>query len=138
MLWKVLIAEDIKENGILLKAILKERAECEIAVNGNQAIDAVFAAAEAGEPFDMVLLDIAMPELDGVSALEQIRKKEEEDRVPFGETVPIIMVTALKQQIFTAFNKGCDGYLVKPILKDVVISKIEEVLEERDNIKKQA
>ncbi len=74
---KTLIVEDDFTSRVLLQEVLKRDGTVHIAVNGKEAVDAVRAAMDAGEPYDLICLDIMMPEMDGYEALKEIRAIEE-------------------------------------------------------------
>jgi two-component system chemotaxis response regulator CheY len=116
---KTLIVEDDFVSRTLLQAMLKERGPAHIAVNGREAVDAVAAALEAGEPYQLICLDIMMPEMDGQTALKGIRALEEKRGIFSTDGVKILMTTALNdpRNVIAAFQGLCDNYLVKPIDK---------------------
>ena len=127
-MWKVLVVDDDFVNRKLLTAILNGRAKCDVAANGQEALEAYRYSLKQNTPYDIILLDIAMPDVNGIEVLKTIRKMEEENGVKFGEGIPIIMVTAYKEPFLQAFNKGCDDYILKPIDGEQLIVKIEEKL----------
>jgi len=84
---------------------------------------------EAGEPYDLVCLDILMPEMNGHEALKAIRQAEREYGVDVSNLVKVIMTTSKDgaQDIAEAFASGCDAYVVKPVNKvklDVELRKL--------------
>lgn len=125
-MWKVLVVDDEFVNRKLILEILKERAECDQAINGAEALTAYKGAIKARRPYDVILLDIAMPDIDGLTVLQKIRIMERKAGISFGAGVPIIMITAYKEPFLDAFHKGCDDYILKPINADDLIAKIEE------------
>ena len=127
---KILIAEDDFTSRLLLKGFLKTYGSVHIAINGRQAVESVRTALDEGEPYELICLDIMMPEMDGQEALAQIRSLEEAKGIPSYQGMKIIMTTALEdiETVSTAFNGLCDGYLVKPIQK-------ARLLEELHNLK---
>lgn len=114
---KTLIVEDDLSNRLLLHGILQTYGECHIAVNGQEAVTAFGKALGENAPYDLVCLDIMMPEMDGQETLRRFRKLEEEAGILMTDGVRVIMSTALddKKNIMTAFREQCDAYLVKPI-----------------------
>lgn len=116
---KALVVEDDFTSRLLLQKILVNYGEIHIAVNGLEAISAFSAAQKIGKPYDLVCLDIMMPEMDGLEALKKIRSTEEEHGVFSSNGAKIIMTTALSdiQNVSKAYQSLCDGYLVKPIEK---------------------
>lgn len=96
---------------------LSEYGDCDITVNGVEAVDAFQMALEDDEAYDLVCLDIMMPELDGYQTLERIREIEDENNVEEDKKVKVIMTTALSERRYVdrAFQLGCVAYAGKPI-----------------------
>lgn len=111
---KTLIVEDDFLSRKLMLAYLTPLGECDAAANGSEAIDAFMLAIGAGEQYDLITLDIMMPEMSGQEVLMRIRWLEEEHGLV---ATKIIMTTALKDRsnVMDSFYNQCDGYLVKPI-----------------------
>jgi two-component system, OmpR family, alkaline phosphatase synthesis response regulator PhoP len=118
---KVLIVDDDETNLRLLRGILQSKFSFEIieAKNGKAALEMI----KAQKPF-MVILDIMMPEMDGIQALEEIRKNEET------KDLPVIICSAVseKTKIITLFNQGIVDYILKPIKPIVLVNKIKDYL----------
>ena len=114
---KTLIVEDDFTSRLLLQASLSPYGECHVAVNGKEAVEAFQTARQEGRRYDLICMDIMMPEMDGQEALRQIRNLEDEAGVLSGEAAKIVMTTALEdmKNIVHAFKELCDGYLVKPV-----------------------
>lgn len=126
---KTLIVEDDFTSRLLLQEILKRFGEIHIAVNGKEAVEAVRSALAAGAPYDLICLDIMMPEMDGFEALKQIRSIEEARGINYSsEGSKVFMTTALDQikGVFQAFNGLCDAYLFKPIEKAKLVEQLHE------------
>ena len=123
---KTLIVEDDKTSHLLLKEILKPFGPSQSAGNGREAVEALRAALESGEPFDLVCLDIMMPEMDGQQALQEIRALEEAQG---SSGAKIIMTTALDdpKNVITAFSGLADAYLVKPIDKARLLEELRKL-----------
>ncbi|HCL56041.1 MAG TPA: histidine kinase [Spirochaetia bacterium] len=116
----ILIAEDIAINMVLLKTLiyrLVPGVKIIEAENGKEAIDALL-----NQKIDLVLMDVQMPEVDGLEAARQIREKEKITN----RHVPIIALTAgaLKSEREKAFSAGMDDFITKPIDK----KQLEEVI----------
>ena len=124
---KTLIVEDDFSSRLLLQTLLARRGDCHVAVNGLEAVKAVKTARVAGEPYDLVCMDIMMPEMDGQSALKMIRAMEASDGIVSTSGAKIVMTTALgdMKNVATAYRALCDGYLVKPIDR----AKLDALLE---------
>ena len=126
---KTLIAEDDFTSSLLLQEILKPYGPQNLAVNGKDAVEAVRASLETGEPYDLVCLDIMMPEMDGQTVLRRIREMEDKAGIFGPDGAKIIMTTALgnKENILEAFAEQCDGYLIKPIRKDELLRSLRKL-----------
>ncbi len=125
---KTLVVDDDFTNRLLLQEILQKYGTVHVAVNGREAVDAVLAAMEGKESYDMICLDIMMPEMDGQEALKVIRDAEKKKGINVGNGVKIIMTTALgdSKNVMNSFKGACDGYLIKPIEKAKLLGFIEE------------
>ena len=126
---KILITDDDFVCRKVMVKFLSEYGEADVAVNGNEALNAFKSAFEDGEPYDLVCLDIMMPEMDGQSVLKEIRDYEQSKGVFGLESVKIIMTTALNdpENIKTAFREQCEAYIVKPVDKDKLTQKLKEL-----------
>lgn len=119
----ILVVEDYPENRLLIQAFLKKMPlQLEFAVNGQEAIEKRFAL----DP-DLILMDIQMPILDGLSATQQIRQQEADTH---SQPVPIIALTAdaLSKTRDTCFEVGCNGFLTKPIEQSLLLQAMDKLL----------
>ena len=126
---RILIVDDEPHNRLLLQQILKSVGECDLAVDGREAVEAFMVALDDGLPYDLVLLDIMMPEMNGQDALRSIRAYEQEHGLTGAKEAVIFMVTALdtESQVVEAFFKGrCTDYITKPVRQEVLFNKLKE------------
>ncbi len=123
---RILIAEDDLASRKFMQQMLKSYGECDIVVDGIEAVDAFLLAWEEKEPYDLLFLDIMMPKLDGLKALKIIRDLEKDKKIKPEDRIKIIMTTALNEQqtVYSAFDLGCEAFAAKPINQ----SKMREVL----------
>ena len=114
---RVLIAEDDFASRKLMLRFLSKYGECDVTVDGAEAIEAFRMALESGEGYDLICLDIMMPKVDGYQALKQIREIEQGRAIPEDKAVKIIMTSALSEgrNVQKAFGLGCTAYAGKPI-----------------------
>lgn len=113
---KLLVVDDAKDNRILMQHILKKTgAAIEFAMDGKQAVDAIATAINDGAPFDLILMDMQMPIMDGYFATVKLRE--------LGINTPVVAVTAhaLEGDRQDCLDAGCDEYLTKPINKALLI-----------------
>jgi len=114
---KTLIVEDDFVNRLVLQKRLEQYGEVHIAVNGDEALQAVESLLENKDRYDLICLDIMLPGMDGHEALKRIRAAESASGYQVGQGSKIVMTTALKDadNVMGAFRGEADGYLVKPI-----------------------
>ena len=114
---RILLAEDDYVTRKAMDSFLSKYGECDVTVDGMEAVDAFMLALEEGEPYDLVCLDIMMPVMDGYQALVGIRNLEKEKNVPEEKAAKVIMTTALNDEknVKMAFELGCAVYSGKPI-----------------------
>lgn len=126
---KCLIVEDNFTARKLLTMYLSSWADCDIAVDGNEAVVAFRQALDEKEPYDLICLDIMMPNMDGRQALKAIRKIESENGIGGLDGVKVIMTTALGDpgNVIGSFREGCEAYIVKPVKKDKLLQEIQSL-----------
>ncbi|MGN0427344.1 MAG: response regulator [Agathobacter sp.] len=114
---KILLAEDDYVTRKFMANFLSKYGECDVTVDGMEAVDAFMMALEDGEPYDLACLDIMMPVMDGYQALVGIRNLERDRNIPEDKAVKVIMTTALNDEknVKMAFDLGCSVYSGKPI-----------------------
>jgi len=126
---KCLIADDDSFGRELLTCFLADHSETiDTAVNGIEAVELFSAALEEGNPYELVCLDILMPEMDGQEALRLMRQLENEAGLAGNEAAIIVMTTALSsvQEIQIAIWQGdCNNYLVKPIAQADLVALLK-------------
>jgi CheY-like chemotaxis protein len=107
---RILVTDDNEANQRLIGLrLIQAGAEVVTALNGQEALDRVGEADEAGRPFDAVIMDMQMPVLDGYEAVRRLRAG--------GFTAPIIAVTAfaMSEDREECLRLGCDDFISKPI-----------------------
>lgn len=126
---KTLIIEDDFTSRLLLQELLKSYGPTHIAVNGKEAVEAVRLAMAAGEPYDLLCLDIMMPEMDGQAALKHIRALEEAQGIWSTYGAKIVMTTALcdMKNVTAAFSGLADAYQTKPIEKSKLLDALRQL-----------
>jgi signal transduction histidine kinase/DNA-binding response OmpR family regulator len=123
----VLVAEDNEINALLARALLHRlRHSPTIVANGPLAVDAFTAAASAGAPYDIILMDVHMPELDGLEATRRIRAAEATMDLPRTRIVALT-ANAFGEDRDACFAAGMDDFLLKPLDRD----RLAEILSER-------
>lgn len=114
---RILIAEDDMTSRKFLFKFLSRYGECDLVVDGLEAVDAYLLSVKQNNPYDLICLDIMMPKIDGITVLKSIRDMEQQKNVPETEKVKVIMTTALAETnlVGQAFETGCDAYAAKPL-----------------------
>lgn len=126
---KTLIVEDDFSSRILMHKMLSPYGEVHIATNGKEALDVVGEAVKNNSAYDLICLDVMMPEMDGHTALKKIRELERDSGVVVGTGSKIIMTTALSdsESVVGAFRKECDAYMVKPVERAKLLSQLRKL-----------
>lgn len=126
---KCLIVDDEGFSRELVATLLNDVAECEQAASGSEAV-AKFTAALDDVPFDLVLMDIVMPEMNGHEASKAIRTIEKEHGLDMGKRAKIVMLTALNstQDAMESFcSAQSAAYIVKPVSKENLYNVISKL-----------
>lgn len=103
--------------------------DCISVDSGKSAVQAFETSIMKGEPFDVIMLDVSMPNMDGTEVLYEIRSIEQKSNIPKMNQSKIIMVTAQsdKDTVITCIQAGCNGYIVKPFNRTVIAQKLKEL-----------
>ena len=107
---RILVVEDGPDNQVLISFLLRKAgAEVEIAENGALGVEQALASRASGQPYDLIIMDMQMPVMDGYAATRTLRDSD--------WTGPIVALTAhaLKEEADRCLAAGCDAYLRKPI-----------------------
>ena len=123
---RALLVDDDFTSRLLLRRLLAPYCECDVAVNGWEALEAFKCAVAGKHPYDLICLDIMMPGLGGLESLRELRKLEATAHLDEKDQVKVIMITALSnpEQIKAAAQANCQAYLVKPIDKAILLEKL--------------
>ena len=127
---KILIVDDNEAARCLLETQLSGHGTLITVNDGIEAIAAFKEALEAGERFDLVFMDLVMPEMGGMEASSTIRRIESEYQITRDEGVRIIMVSAVscESEIIKAYENGCDAYITRPCQKEQLTAEIHNAL----------
>jgi CheY-like chemotaxis protein len=119
---RVLVVEDDARNIFALSNVLEPKgAKVEIARNGREAIDMLARSVEpGGKPIDLVLMDIMMPEMDGLTAMREIRRRAEHKRLP----IIALTAKAMKDDHEKCLAAGASDYIAKPLDVEKLLSLV--------------
>ncbi|NDV19298.1 response regulator [Pseudodesulfovibrio sp. JC047] len=127
---KALIVDDDFYSRNMIHEILRQVAQCDIAVNGEEAIEAFGRGLVGKDPYTLICLDLLMPEMDGQQALREIRALEKEHGVAPQDECKVIVTTMLEDEKETHdafFLGGATSYLVKPIDEAKLLNEIKSL-----------
>jgi two-component system, chemotaxis family, chemotaxis protein CheY len=126
---KCLIVEDDFAARRLMQRYLTNYGESDVAVNGNEAVEAFRQSVDGKKSYDMICLDIMMPNMDGHEVLKAIRQIESEHGINGLDGVKVIMTTALgdSKNVISSFREGCEAYIVKPVEKNKLLKEMEKL-----------
>jgi two-component system chemotaxis response regulator CheY len=125
---KTLIVDDEPISRALLSNILKAYGPVDAAADGLEALKA-YNLALGREPYELIMLDIMLPRMDGQQVLKSIRRIEQERGLVGLEQVKIIMISALGDfsNVSQAFASACTSYLTKPIVAEKVQAELSRL-----------
>ena len=127
---RILIVEDEFTSRKLLTALLADYGQCDTASDGVECVETFRSALSAGQPYDLICMDIMMPNKDGHQALKEIRVIEQEMGVKPAEEAKVIMVTALndpKTVVKAYYKGGAAAYLPKPIEVESLLAILRDL-----------
>ncbi|KIH77230.1 two-component system, chemotaxis family, response regulator CheY [Geoalkalibacter ferrihydriticus] len=124
---KCLIVEDDHPSSLIMGKMISRYGSFDAVVNGTEAIERFRIAHESGSPYDLILMDIMMPETDGLRSALAIREIEAHRNISLTDRVKVIMTTALddpRTVMKALYESDANSYLVKPIR----LQKLEDEL----------
>jgi len=127
---RILIIDDDITSRLLLRKRLSGSGECVLEDNGKAALGTYVKALSEGTPFDLIFLDIVMPEMDGHEYLQAVRQIEARWPVAPGREVKVVMTTSLnspKEATRAFFQGNATDYLVKPVDLKTIDDKLKEL-----------
>jgi signal transduction histidine kinase/DNA-binding response OmpR family regulator len=120
---RILLVDDAPDNRLLISRLLQKLgAEVKLATNGQEAVDLAWSERQSGQPFDVVLMDMQMPVLDGLEATRELRRR--------GYTWPIVALSAnvLTSDLQRSLEAGCDAHASKPVNRVELLSTIRQLM----------
>jgi DNA-binding response OmpR family regulator len=120
----LIVDDELQVREALSDRLTKAGYEVKCAKTGREAV-AEFVETYYSRPFDVILLDVDLPDTDGCEVLRTVRQEEGIRGLNYEEGVKVIMQTGLKEPWMEAFNRGCDDYIIKPYSFENLLKKIE-------------
>lgn len=127
---RVLIVDDDFYCRSMIHEILHPYAYCDMAVNGEEAVEAFRRAVADGRPYDLVCLDLVMPDMDGQQTLREIRalERETERKAPLETRIIVTSMLEDRKETHDAFFLGgATAYLVKPITEGKLLAELRNL-----------
>lgn len=127
---KCLVVDDDELGRELIAQYLEGVAECDMAENGLIAVEMFRNAFEGGNRYDLIILDIVMPEMDGHSAAKEIRKIEKEWGVSINDAVNIVVLSSLNtpSDVIQAYiSAKSAAHLVKPVQPEKLLATLSKM-----------
>lgn len=126
---RILVVDDESVSRRKMELIMRSFGQCETAESGSIAIESFVKAWENWSPYDLISLDLLMPEMNGDEVIQKIRDMEKEKSVPDDKRVRIMVVTSKsdKESIITCIQAGCNEYIIKPFDRHTVEGKLAKI-----------
>ncbi len=126
---QILIAEDVTLIQKMLRRMLEPYGEITFARTGREAFQEFQKTLTTQEYFDLICLDINIPEINGLDVLKNIRAAEKLNHVPLDKRAKIVIVSSTNEAdvVMKAIKLGCDGYIVKPFSQEKIIAELKKL-----------
>jgi two-component system, chemotaxis family, chemotaxis protein CheY len=123
---RILIVDDEMVSRTKLELIMEYFGDCQTVDHGDDALAAFHEAHRDGEPFNLIMLDIKLPGMDGIQLLSAIRNAEKELNIENSRRAKILMISSYrdKDRIVASIQSGCDDYIGKPFDLDLIRNKL--------------
>lgn len=125
---KSLVVDDDATCSAIFQAFLSKQGDCDAVLTGMDAIKAFTSSLNSGHPYDIILIDIMMPHMDGYEVLKTIRSIEADYKIAFPFNVKIILTTALddyeNRKIEQSLDPCSEAYIVKSAYPDDLYEKL--------------
>ena len=125
---KILVVDDEIVSRKKMMKITNTFGSCEGVQNGKAALSTIETALEKWQPYDLITLDVSMPDISGIEVLNTIRKMEAEKGLDEEDQAIILMVSSHSDmETVKACMGKCNGYMIKPFNKEVVVDKLKKI-----------
>jgi two-component system chemotaxis response regulator CheY len=129
----LVVEDDFTSRKILVNTLTKEQDECDVAVTGEEALRAIHSALSSNEPYQLICLDVMLPDMTGIDVLQTLRNMEEQFGIFALNGAKVIMTTGRddSEAVLSAFKAGCEAYLIKPFGRTEFLNKVEGLVKSR-------
>ena len=126
---KILVVDDELVSRKKMETILDKFGPCTGIATGTQALALFSRALDKGEGFELITLDISLPDMRGTEVLSRLREIEQEHNVREDGKAKVLMVTSHADQetVLLSIVAGCDDYIIKPFSKETMDEKIRKI-----------
>jgi two-component system chemotaxis response regulator CheY len=124
---KILAVDDDVISRTKLEVLLAAYGRCDTASGGRKALEMFRAAHAAGEPYELVTMDIDMPDMSGKQVVGRMREMEEELGAARNATILMVTVMDDLKSISSSFWKGCEGYITKPVTPEDILTALSKL-----------
>lgn len=127
-MWRVLVVDDELEMQRKVIQGLSKVAVCAGVCSGREAIRIYKESIKSRKPFDFILLDVWMPEMDGFEVVKILREEEQKADDESVQEARIIMITSYAEPMMDKINMGWDDFITKPVEPDKLIKHMERLI----------
>ena len=127
---KILIVDDSKSAQLKILSILSKYGECDQAYNGKEGVDCYKTSLKTNYNYDLIVMDIVMPEMNGLEAAKEIRRIQEQHKIPEEKKAEIIMLTSKadpEHMMKAHFEVGVTSYVTKPFEDKTLIEAMSNL-----------
>ena len=127
---KILLVDDSKSAQLKIHEILSQYGECDQAYNGVEALEYFTNSIQSNTPYDLIVMDVVMPKMDGFQATKEIMALEDKENIPEKKRAKIIMLTSKtepKHMIKAQFEIGVTTYITKPFADETLIEALRNL-----------
>jgi len=123
------VVDDESVSRKVLRKALEAFGQCEEAEDGREATAAFKQAWDDSSPFDLMMLDLSMPDMDGREVIHHIRGLEKDMKVPDQQQTKIVMVTSHSEEdtVLACLSAGCNDFIVKPFEQETLFEKLAKL-----------
>ena len=127
---KILLVDDSKSAQLKIQSILSRYGKCDQAYNGKEAVDCFKASLETNSIYDLIVMDVVMPEMDGFEASKEIMMIQEKTNIPQDNRAKIVMLTSKNDpanMMKAHFEIGVATYITKPFEDKTLIEVLRNL-----------